>query len=73
MSTALAFFAILSSAVTVIGGQAGLLWWAYKRGEEAGERKAGQAEDKTKIEALEQQLAAMQAKLASILPARKHA
>ena len=73
MSTAVAFFAILSSAVTVIGGQAGLLWWAYKRGEEAGERKAGQVEDKTKIEALEQQLAATQAKLASIIPAPKHA
>jgi hypothetical protein len=73
VSTAVAFFAILSSAVTVIGTQAGLMWWAYKRGEEAGERKAGQVEDRTKIEALEQQLAATQAKLASILPAHKHA
>lgn len=59
-----AFLAVLSSAVTVIGGQAGLLWWAYKRGEEAGERKADRAEGKIKIEALEQRLAATQAQLA---------
>jgi hypothetical protein len=65
-SAVVAFFAVLSSAVTVIGGQAGLLWWAYKRGEEAGERKADQAEGKIKIEALEQQLAATQAELAAI-------
>ena len=55
-----------------MGGQAGLLWWTYKRGEAAGERKAGQAEDKTKIEALEQQLAATRAELALIHPRQGH-
>lgn len=68
MSIAVSVFAILSSAVTVIGGQAGLLWWAYKRGEEAGEHRAGQVENTAKIEALEQQLASTRAELASILP-----
>jgi hypothetical protein len=68
VSIAVAVFAILSSAVTVIGGQAGLLWWAYKRGEEAGERRAGQVENTAKIHALEQQLASTRAELASILP-----
>jgi hypothetical protein len=67
-----AVFAILSSAVTVVGGQAGLLWWAYKCGAEAGERKVGQDEDKTKIRALEQQLAATQAELAAMLPKPRH-
>jgi hypothetical protein len=72
VSTAVAIFAILGSAVTVLGGQAGLLWWAFRRGEEAGERKAGQAEDRTKIEALEQQLAATRAELAAILQNPRH-
>lgn len=72
MSTAVAVFAILSSAVTVVGGQAGLLWWAYKCGAEAGERKASQDEDKIKIKALEQQLAATRAELASILSRPRH-
>lgn len=67
MSSAVAVFAILSSAVTVVAGLVGLLWWAYKRGEEAGERRARQAEDKAKIQELEQQLAATRADLALIL------
>jgi hypothetical protein len=66
VNVAVSIFAILSSAVAVIGGHAGLLWWAYKRGEEAGERKAEQMEALTKIRVLEQQFAATQAELASI-------
>jgi len=63
MSTAEAVAVILGAAVPLLVALASLMWWAYRRGEAAGEakaeRKAGErslAEDKARIRALEQQL-----------------
>jgi hypothetical protein len=70
MSITVAVFVILSAAVTALGSLASLLWWAYRRGEAAGEAKAerdaAQAEDKAKIEILEQLLAETRAELTAL-------
>ena len=80
MSTAEAVAAILSATVPLLVALAGLTWWAYKRGEAAGEakaeRRAGErslAEDKAKIEALERRLGEILAELASLQPKRRRA
>jgi type VI protein secretion system component VasK len=80
MSTAEAIGAILGAAVPLLVALASLLWWAYKRGEAAGEakaeRRAGErslAEDKAKIQALERQLAEILAELAFMQPKRRRA
>ena len=80
MSIAQAVAAILSATVPLLVALASLMWWAYRRGEAAGEeraeRKAGersQAEDKAKIEALGQLLAETRAELASLQPKRRRA
>jgi hypothetical protein len=74
MSTAVAVFAILSATVTALGSLASLLWWAYRRGESAGEAKAerdaAHAEDKAKIETLEQLLTETRAELSALRPTR---
>jgi hypothetical protein len=60
MSVVMVVFAILGTTVTVLVALAGLVWWAYKRGQAAGADKAGRdaarAEDVAKIEALQRQL-----------------
>jgi hypothetical protein len=80
MSIAEVVAAILSATVPLLVALASLMWWAYRRGEAAGEekaeRKAGersQAEDKAKIEALGQLLAETRAELASLQPKRRRA
>jgi len=78
MSIAEAIAAILSAIVPLLVALASLMWWAYRRGEAAGEEKAerragerSQAEDKAKIEALERQLGKILTELASIQPRRR--
>lgn len=78
MSIAVAVAAILSATVPLLVALASLMWWAYKRGEAAGEQKAErragervQAEDKAKIHAIEQLLAETRAELASMHPRRR--
>ncbi len=73
MGIAEAVAAILSATVPLLVALAGLTWWAYKRGEAAGEakaeRRAGErslAEDKAKIETLERRLGEILANLASM-------
>ncbi len=80
MGAAEAGAAILSAAVALLVALASLMWWAYKRGEAAGEaraeRRAGErslAEDKAKIEALERRLGEVLAQLASRQPKRRRA
>lgn len=77
MNAVEAVFAILGTAVTVLGAQASLIWWAYKRGQAAGEEKAGRdaarAVDKAKIEAIERMLAETRAELAAMRPKRRQA
>jgi hypothetical protein len=80
MSSAEAVAAILSGTVPLLVAFAGLLWWAYKRGELSGAEKArreaierSQAEDKAKIAALEQLLAQTRTELASRQSKRKRA
>jgi hypothetical protein len=80
MSNAEAFAVILSGTIPALVALAGLLWWAYKRGEAAGEARAerraserSQAEDKARITDLERQLAETRAELFSLAPPkRKH-
>jgi hypothetical protein len=68
MSVVMVVFAILGTTVTVLAALAGLVWWAYKRGQAAGTDRAGRdaarAEDVAKIEALQRQLAETRADLA---------
>jgi hypothetical protein len=80
MTTAEALAAILSATVPMLAAVASLLWWAYKRGEAAGEAKAERraderslAEDKARIEALERRLGEILAELASLQPKRRRA
>jgi hypothetical protein len=51
-----AIFVIIGTVVTLLGSVAGLTWWAYRRGETAGEEKAGRAEDKARIASIERQI-----------------
>jgi type VI protein secretion system component VasK len=78
MTIAEAVAAILSGVMPALVGATGLLWWTYRRGEEAGEGKArraaderAQAEDRARIHALEQQLAETQAQLAALQTKRR--
>jgi hypothetical protein len=75
VNTVEAVFAILGTAVTVLGAFGSLLWWAYRRGESAGVERAGrdaaQAEDKARIIALEQSLTETRAELAALQPRRR--
>ena len=71
---------ILGAAVPLLVALASLMWWAYRRGEAAGEakaeRKAGErslAEDKARIRALEQQLGEILAEIAALQPKRRRA
>jgi hypothetical protein len=71
MSSAEAAAVILSGTVPLLVALAGLLWWAYRRGEVSGAEKArreaverSQAEDKAKISALERLLTETRAELA---------
>jgi len=80
MSTAEAVAVILGAAVPLLVALASLMWWAYRRGEAAGEakaeRKAGErslAEDKARIRALEQQLGEILAEIAASQPKRRRA
>jgi hypothetical protein len=49
-------FVIIGTVVAVVGSVAGLVWWAYRRGQAAATQRA---EDRARIEALERQLAAL--------------
>jgi type VI protein secretion system component VasK len=78
MGTAEAVAAILSATVPLLVALAGLIWWAYRRGEAAGEakaeRRAGErslAEEKAKIEALDRRLGEILAELASMQPGQR--
>ena len=78
MSMAQEIAAVLSATVPLIVALASLLWWAYRRGEAAGEEKATrrvdertQAESKAKIEILERLLTETRAELATLQPKRR--
>lgn len=78
MSVAQGLAAVLSATVPLLVALASLLWWAYRRGEAAGEERAKrqadeltQAESKAKLEALERLLAETRTELASWQPRRR--
>jgi hypothetical protein len=77
MDVTLVVFTVVGTSVAVLCALAGLVWWAYKRGQAAGAEKAGRdaarAEDQAKIDALERQLAETRAELAAIQPRRRRA
>lgn len=58
MSTAGVIFTIIGASIAGLSAVAGLVWWAYKRGQAAGTQRA---EDRAKIEALERQVAELTA------------
>lgn len=58
MNTAGVIFTIIGTSIAGLSAIAGLMWWAYKRGQAAGKQRA---EDKAKIEALERQVAELTA------------
>jgi hypothetical protein len=58
-----AVFVIIGTVVAVAGSIAGLVWWAYLRGQAAA---AQSAEDQARIEALERQLAKARKELAAL-------
>jgi hypothetical protein len=49
-----AVFVIIGAVVALVGSVAGLVWWAYRRGQAAAMQRA---EDKARIEAFERHLA----------------
>jgi hypothetical protein len=78
MSAPQGITAVLGAIVPLLAAMASLLWWAYRRGEAAGEDRAKrqadertQAESKAKIEALEQLLTQTRTELASLQPRRR--
>ena len=80
MSTAEAILAILSAAATVLGTLAGLLWWAFRQGRNAGHeearREAGlqaQADAAARVVSLEARLTELQAELDSMRSRRRRA
>lgn len=54
---------VIGTVFTVAGSVAGLVWWAYRRGQAAG---AQRAEDTARIEALERQLIETRRELAAL-------
>jgi flagellar basal body-associated protein FliL len=56
-------FVIIGTVVAVAGSVAGLVWWAYRRGQAAATQRA---EDKARIEALERQLTETRKELAAL-------
>ena len=58
-----AVFVVIGAVVTVVGSDAGLVWWAYRRGQEAAMRRA---EGKARIEALERRLAEIRKEFAEL-------
>jgi len=58
-----AVFVIIGTIVAVVGSVAGLVWWAYLRGQAAA---AQSAEDRARIEALERQLTKTRKELAAL-------
>jgi hypothetical protein len=56
-------FVIIGTVVAVAGSAAGLVWWAYRRGQAAATQRA---EDKARIEALERQLTETRKELAAL-------
>jgi flagellar basal body-associated protein FliL len=64
-------FIIIGTFVAALGSEASLLWWAYRRGQAAGEEKAGRNEDKARIAALEQQLTEIRTELAAFQSKRR--
>jgi hypothetical protein len=68
-------FTVIGAGVTTLAALTSLAWWIYKRGQAAGEERAGRAaaraEDKAQIAALERQLAETRAQVAAISPQTK--
>jgi len=64
MSIAEAVAAILSATVPLLVALAGLMWWAYRRGEAVGAEKA-------RRESLERIVADIRAELAAMRPKRR--
>lgn len=58
MNTAEAIFTIIGITVGLLSAGAGLVWWAYKQGQDTGK-------DKAKIEALERDLLEIRAAVAT--------
>ena len=52
-------FVIIGTVVAAAGSEAGLIWWAYRRGQAAATQRA---DVKARIEALERQIAALRPK-----------
>jgi hypothetical protein len=52
-------FVIIGSCVTLAIGTTSLVWWAYRRGVDAGAEQASRAGDRARIATLERQLAVL--------------
>jgi hypothetical protein len=65
-----AVFVIIGTVVALAGSVAGLVWWAYRRGQAAATQRA---DDKARIEALERQLAETRTELAALRSRRGRA
>ena len=80
MNTAQTVFAILSAAATVLATLAGLLWWVFRQGCNAGKEEArreavlqAQADAAAKVISLEARLLELETELDSLQSKRRRA